>query len=120
MLEAQPSYQAGIVPYDLATTLNLASTYTEPLPNPMRVSPDVAMVGDPYTGYLYGETFTIAGNAIADSGCKAISKTEEYCENAIGGTSLSSPLMAGVMAVINSEARGHRRARGRLCQSMAL
>lgn len=103
LLEAQPSYQAGIVPYALATTLNLASTYTEPLPNPMRVSPDVAMVGDPYTGYLYGETFTIAGNALADFGCKAISKTEEYCENAIGGTSLSSPLMAGVMAVINQK-----------------
>ena len=71
LLESQPSYQAGIVPYVLATTLNLASTYTEPLPNPMRVSPDVAMVADPYTGYLYGETFTIAGNAIADSGLHA-------------------------------------------------
>jgi subtilase family serine protease len=103
LLESQPSYQAGIVPYALATTLNLASTNTEPLPNPMRVSPDVAMVGDPYTGYLYGETYTIAGNALADHGCKAISKTEEYCENGIGGTSLSSPLMAGVMAVINQK-----------------
>jgi subtilase family serine protease len=103
LLESQPSYQAGIVPYALATTLNLASTYTEPLPNPMRVSPDVAMVADPYTGYLYGETFTIAGNAIADYGCKPISKTEEYCENAIGGTSLASPLTAGVMAVVNQK-----------------
>jgi subtilase family serine protease len=103
LLEAQPSYQVGIVSDVLATTLNLASTYTEPLPNPMRVTPDVAMVADPYTGYLYGETFTIAGNALADYGCKAISKTEEYCENAIGGTSLASPLMAGVIAVINQK-----------------
>jgi subtilase family serine protease len=103
LLESQPSYQAGIVPDALATTLNLASTLTEPLPNPMRVSPDVAMDADPYTGYLYGETFTIAGDAIADSGCKPISKTEEYCETAEGGTSLASPLMAGVIAVVNQK-----------------
>jgi len=103
LLESQPSYQAGIVSAALATTLNLASTETVPLPNPMRVSPDVAMVADPYTGYLYGETFTIAGNAIADAGCKAISKTEEYCETAIGGTSLASPLMAGVMAIMDQK-----------------
>jgi len=103
LLEAQPAYQAPVVPAYLATTLNLASGYTEPLPNAQRVSPDVAMDADPYTGYLYGETFTIAGNAISDHGCKAISSTEEYCENAIGGTSLASPLFAGVVAVINSK-----------------
>jgi subtilase family serine protease len=103
LLEAQPSYQAPAVPYYLATTLNLASGNVEPLPNPQRVSPDVAMVADPYTGYLYGETFTIAGNAILDHGCTPISTTEEYCENAEGGTSLASPLMAGVMAVFNQK-----------------
>jgi subtilase family serine protease len=103
LLEAQPSYQAGVVPDALATTLNLASTYTEPLPNPMRVSPDVAMVADPYTGYLYGESYTIAGNAINDAGCKAYSKTAEYCEIAEGGTSLASPLMAGVVAVMDQK-----------------
>jgi len=103
LLESQPSYQVGLVPDALATTLNLASDYAEPLPNPMRVSPDVAMVADPYTGYLFGETFTIAGDAIADHGCKPISKTEEYCENPEGGTSLASPLMAGVIAVVNQK-----------------
>ncbi len=103
LLEAQPAYQAHAVPYALATTLNLASGYTEPLPNPQRVSPDVAMVADPYTGYLFGETFTIAGNPISDHGCTPISATEEYCEEGIGGTSLASPLMAGVIAVINSK-----------------
>jgi subtilase family serine protease len=103
LLEAQPSYQAKAVPQALATTLNLASGYTEPLPNSQRVSPDVAMDADPYTGYLFGETFTIAGSAIADSGCTAISKTEEYCEADEGGTSLASPLMAGVIAVIDSK-----------------
>jgi len=103
LLEPQPSYQAAAVPLALSTTLNLASGYTEPLPSPQRVSPDVAMVADPYTGYLYGETFTIAGNAIADYGCTKISSTEEYCEGAIGGTSLASPLMAGVVAVMNQK-----------------
>jgi subtilase family serine protease len=103
LLEAQPSYQATAVPAYLATTLNLASGFTETLPNAQRVSPDVAMDADPYTGYLYGETFTIAGNAIADHGCTPLSATEEYCENAIGGTSLASPLFAGVMAVMNQK-----------------
>jgi subtilase family serine protease len=103
LLETQPAYQAGVVPAALATTLNLASGYSEPLPTAMRVSPDVAMVADPYTGYLFGETFTIAGSKILDSGCKPISATEEYCENAIGGTSLASPLMAGVIAVMNQK-----------------
>jgi subtilase family serine protease len=103
LLDAQPSYQASAVPLALATTLNLASDYTEPLPNPQRVSPDVAMVADPYTGYLFGETFTIAGDKYANAGCKPISSTEEYCENAEGGTSLASPLMAGVVAVMNQK-----------------
>jgi subtilase family serine protease len=103
LLESQPSYQAGVVPDALATTLNLASTYTEPLPNPMRVSPDVAMVADPYTGYLYGESYTIAGNAILDAGCTAYSKTAEYCEISEGGTSLATPLMAGVVAVMDQK-----------------
>jgi subtilase family serine protease len=105
LLERQPSYQAHVVPEALATTLNLASGFTERLPFPQRVSPDVAMVADPYTGYLYGETFTIAGNPISDAGCTPISKTEEYCEGSIGGTSLSAPLMAGVIAIMNQERR---------------
>ncbi len=103
LLEPQPAYQARAVPFVLATSLNLASGYVESLPTPQRVSPDVAMVADPYTGYLYGETFTIAGNPISDAGCTPFSSTEEYCEQAEGGTSLASPLMAGVIAVIDSK-----------------
>jgi subtilase family serine protease len=103
LLEAQPSWQAPVVPNTLATSLNLASGQIIPEPTAQRVSPDVAMVGDPYTGYLYGETYTIAGNPISDSGCTPISDTEEYCENSIGGTSLSSPLMAGVIAILNQK-----------------
>ena len=103
LLESQPSYQAAGVPAGLATTLNLASGYTETLPTKQRVSPDVAMVGDPYTGYLIGETFTIAGDPYSDAGCTKISATKEYCEIGFGGTSLSSPLMAGVVAIMNQK-----------------
>jgi subtilase family serine protease len=67
----------------------------------MRVTPDVAMDADPFTGYLYGESFTIAGNSYNDAGCTATSTTTEYCESSIGGTSLASPLMAGVIAVVD-------------------
>ncbi len=100
LVEPQPSYQAGIVPDALATTLYTANGSAFTL-NKMRVSPDVSMVADPYSGYLYGESFTIAGNAISDSGCTPVTSTTEYCENSIGGTSLASPLMAGMFAVVN-------------------
>lgn len=103
LLEAQPAYQAAAVPANLATTLNLASGYTEPLPNAQRVAPDISMDADPYTGYMYGETYTIAGNKIADAGCKPTSATTEFCITPIGGTSLASPLTAGVIAVIDSK-----------------
>jgi len=101
IVEPQPGYQASVVPATLATTLNEADGYSVPLSTPMRVSPDVSMVADPYTGYLYGETYTIAGNGYSDIGCTAISTTAEYCEGAIGGTSLASPLMAGMIAVVD-------------------
>ncbi len=100
LIEPRPSYQIGVVPAALSTTLNLATGNSTTV-TPHRVSPDVAMVADPYTGYLYGETFTIAGNAVSDAGCTPTSDTTEYCEGAIGGTSVASPLFAGVMAVVD-------------------
>ena len=100
LLEPQPDYQAGVVPAALATTLFEASGNTVTL-SPHRVSPDISMVADPYTGYLYGETQTIAGDPASDSGCTPLTGTTEYCEEAIGGTSLASPLMAGAFAVMN-------------------
>lgn len=103
LLEAQPSYQVGAVSATLASTVNLASGFTETLSTAQRVTPDVAMVADPYTGFLFGESFTIAGNALADQGCTATSSTVEFCQIGIGGTSLASPLMAGVIAVTNSK-----------------
>jgi subtilase family serine protease len=110
LVEPQPSYQAGIVPSTLATSLNEASGYVVPLPTPQRVSPDVAMVADPYTGYLYGETYTIAGDGHSDIGCTGLTSTTEYCEYTIGGTSLASPLMAGMMAVVDQARLGSGKA----------
>ena len=101
--EAQPDYQAGIVPDALATTLNFAYASPIALSQKQRVAPDVSMVADPYTGYLYGETFTIAGDPVSDAGCTQTAPKKEYCEAAIGGTSLASPLMAGVIAVVDQQ-----------------
>ena len=100
LVAPQPSYQAGIVPDALASTLYTANGSAFTI-GKQRVAPDVAMVADPYTGYLIGETFTTAGNATADAGCTALTSTTEYCEIAYGGTSLASPLMAGTLAVVN-------------------
>ena len=106
LVEPQPDYQAPVVSAALATTLNEAAGGQVPLGTPHRVAPDISAIADPYTGYLYGESFTIAGNAIADSGCTKLTATTEYCEDSIGGTSLASPVMAGVMATVD-QVRGY-------------
>jgi len=51
-----------------------------PLEAPHRVTPDIAMVADPYTGFLTGETYTKAGDPTFDGFCKSLTKTTEYCE----------------------------------------
>src|SRR5699024_6942517 len=77
-LFAQPSYQAGVVPDDIAT-------YGGTRP-PARVVPDVSALGDPNTGMLVGQT-------------QRFSDGTYYDEYRIGGTSLSSPLYAGMFAL---------------------
>jgi len=76
-LFAQPSYQRGKVPPSLSHMNG---------PTAMRVTPDIAMDGDSGTGMLVGETQTFPNGVY-------------YDEYRIGGTSLSSPLEAGVIAV---------------------
>nr|WP_239452037.1 S8 family serine peptidase [Frondihabitans sp. PAMC 28766] len=76
-LFAQPWYQQGVVP----TSASEANGST-----PMRTIPDVSMVGDPNTGMLVGETQTFPDGTY-------------YDQYRIGGTSLSSPLTAGLLAV---------------------
>jgi subtilase family serine protease len=59
------------------------------------------MDADPYTGFLTGETYETTGVPYLDAGCKPLNKTTEYCEEGIGGTSLASPLFAGVLALVD-------------------
>jgi subtilase family serine protease len=79
----EPFYQVGVVPDDLVTRFS---------PDGGRVVPDVSTVGDPNTGMLIGETQTFPDG------------TERFSEFRIGGTSLSSPIFAGVMALADQRA----------------
>ncbi|HEY7049062.1 MAG TPA: S53 family peptidase [Jatrophihabitantaceae bacterium] len=85
VLFGQPFYQKGRVPSSI-------SEYNGS--TPMRAVPDIAMPGDPNTGFLVGET-------------QVFPEGTHWDQYRIGGTSLSSPLMAGVMAVANQFA--HRK-----------
>lgn len=103
---AEPGYQTAVVP-------NRFSRYWEGNPNaqsggtlPGRVVPDVAMLGDPNSGFLMGQTedFTAYQNPL---GYDLPGDTTAFGQYRIGGTSLSSPLFAGMMALAD-QAAGHR------------
>ena len=65
----------------------IADTESGPPPGaPTRAVPDIAMDADPNTGFLVGETQVFPGGTYWD-------------QYRIGGTSLSSPLLAGVVAL---------------------
>jgi subtilase family serine protease len=61
-------------------------SYQAALPGPGRHVPDIAALGDPQTGYLVGQT-------------QAFPNGNYYDEYRIGGTSVSSPIIAGLMAL---------------------
>jgi subtilase family serine protease len=82
----EPWYQEGVVSSTLATAHGHRSGL-------MRVIPDVSAIGDPNTGMLVGQTQTFPDG------------TARYSEYRIGGTSLASPLFAGIMADVQA-ARG--------------
>ena len=84
-LFTQPAYQAGVVPNTIATANGAR-------PQPMRVVPDVASIADPNTGMLVGQTQTFPDGHAA------------YSEYRIGGTSLASPVFAGMVAVAQQQA----------------
>ena len=87
LLYEEPSYQQGVVPTALAER-NHSFTKTV-----NRVEPDISMDADPTTGMLFGLT-------------QEFPDGDYYDEYRIGGTSLSSPLFAGVMAVTDQAAGG--------------
>jgi len=82
---AEPRYQRGVVPRGLAARYGGRG----------RVSPDISMLGDPTTGLVTGQTQTFPN------------KKRAYAEARFGGTSLSSPLMAGFMALADQRAGFH-------------
>ncbi|AGZ41905.1 S53 family peptidase [Actinoplanes friuliensis] len=79
---AQPFYQRGKVP--AAISKYFGST-------PARAVPDISMPGDPNTGFRVGQTQEFPDGTY-------------YDEYRIGGTSLASPLLAGVQAIANQKA----------------
>ena len=81
-LFAEPSYQQGVVP----TSVFQAQGRTG------RAVPDISAFGDPNTGYIVGETQTFPDGSV------------KYSEYRIGGTSLSSPIIAGIMALADQAA----------------
>ena len=100
LIMPEPSYQKKIVPKVMASQTYLSSGEPVPLDPPRRVTPDIAMVADPNTGLLFGETYKISSPPV-DAGCLQLSTKTEYCEQEIGGTSVASPLFAGVLALVN-------------------
>jgi subtilase family serine protease len=74
----KPSYQNGVVPASYGSG---------------RQVPDVALDADPTTGMLVGET-------------QSFPDGKYYGEYRIGGTSLASPLMAGMTALRSQNAQG--------------
>lgn len=77
----QPWYQAGVVPQGMALE-------NAPIVGPtlMRVVPDISMDADPSTGILMGQTQTFPNGVY-------------WATTRYGGTSLASPLFAGVVAL---------------------
>ena len=100
LIELAPSYQVD-VPYSLSGYTTNAAGERVALGAAYRVTPDVAMVADPYTGMLFGMTYTMASPPTVDPECLGLTSTTEYCEVGEGGTSLASPLFAGVIARVN-------------------
>jgi subtilase family serine protease len=82
----EPSYQVGVVADSVFTAQGRVG----------RAVPDIAAVADPNTGYLIGQTQTFPDGSV------------KYSEYRIGGTSLSSPLMAGIMALADQDAGSPR------------
>jgi subtilase family serine protease len=65
--------------------------YQAALPGPGRHVPDIAALGDPQTGFLVGQT-------------QSFPDGDYYDEYRLGGTSLSSPIIAGLMALADQKA----------------
>jgi subtilase family serine protease len=83
-LFAEPWYQVGVVEPSVFSAQGRTG----------RAVPDISALGDPNAGYLIGQTQTFPDGSV------------KYAEYRIGGTSLSSPIIAGIMALAD-QAKGH-------------
>ncbi len=81
-LFAEPGYQQGVVQNSVFQAQGRTG----------RAVPDISAFGDPNTGYIIGETQTFPDGSV------------RYSEYRIGGTSLSSPIIAGIMALADQAA----------------
>ncbi len=88
-LFAQPSYQS-------TAGVPSAGPYTLCNGFPGRAVPDVAALAMPETGYLVGQTQTFPDCPGGAPSC--------YDEYRVGGTSLSCPIVAGIMALSDQKA----------------
>ncbi|QMU72297.1 protease pro-enzyme activation domain-containing protein [Streptacidiphilus sp. P02-A3a] len=89
----QPPYQQSVVPQSVATRSGRTAA--------ARVLPDVAMLASAYTPFLVGEsTGTVTSEPSSDGMGVVYRETgASYAVQAIGGTSLASPLFTGMEAL---------------------
>jgi subtilase family serine protease len=89
---AEPSYQVPVVPSDITNR-------NDTVEGPARVDPDISMDADAQSGLLIGLTQTFTNGTY-------------YSQFKEGGTSLASPLLAGVIADTDQAAGGPSKALG--------
>lgn len=78
LIWAQPGFQHGVVPTAMATAPGNR-------PGLVRSEPDLAALADPYTGFATGMLRFVKGKPV-------------FFETPVGGTSMASPLVAGMIA----------------------
>lgn len=100
---AEPSFQKGVVPTRYADYWKGNKYEESGAIVPGRVVPDVAMLADPNSGFLMGQTEDFSAYA-NPGGLQAPGDTDRFGQYRIGGTSLASPLLAGVVAVADQAA----------------
>jgi subtilase family serine protease len=103
---AEPAYQKPVVPAQFSDYWKLNPKYASKPVVPGRVVPDVAMLGDPNSGVLTGltEDFSVYRNPLSEP---LPTDATAFGQYRIGGTSLSSPLFAGMMALADQAAGKH-------------
>jgi subtilase family serine protease len=84
--DPQPFYQVGVVPSALSEPAGAGS--------PERLMPDIAADADPATGLLIGDTQQFPDG------------TARFNMHRIGGTSLATPVIAGIQALVQQADQG--------------